>query len=207
MNGEQPLTLGVIGSLVHLSEWVCGQVCVCLCARPPASSVLLSDVSSWEVCAPRGVSLALWACSVGQRQYPGSLHPVSQQLARSKALPPPQGSPRPTLPFEGPRPVTRLLRNNAARGRPGIGCFQVCLSAPPAAIVFPLWHLLLDVSELQHCSPGALSGPLRLSPAPDPSGFTRTQKTSSALSPQPVLSSAVRPARGAPPSHQGFGPS
>ena len=59
--------------------------------------------------------------------------------------------------------------------------------------------------------------PLRLSPALVTSGFSWTHKASSALSspPQPVLSSAVRPARGAAlypppptPSHQeGVGPS
>lgn len=138
----------------------------------------------------------------GAETVPGQPAPSVPAVARSKALPPAREAPAPPSPSKDPGLSLGFLETTLPEADPESVVFQVCLSprsSHPAAIVFPLWHLLLDVPELQHCSPGALSGPLRLSPAPDPSGFTRTQKTGSALSLRPVLSSAVKTSEGSSP--------
>lgn len=219
----------------------CACTCVCACACVSYRGVC------GAVCAPDSVSPALWTCSAGQRQYlgqAGKLVAAVPTAARSQAqspLLPPRFSP----PLLGQGPVCRLLRSSAAKRLNQNQLFRACLPPRPATLlssclsflaicswISPRWASRglpgLPGGSIAH--PGPLPSPSASplpwshqvplpSPHPTPSPSPDSENQLSTLLPSAVyvLSSAVRPARGAvlggrllgsPPSHQeGFGPS
>lgn len=216
-------------------------VCTCVCARGCA---FLTGVSAERsvlpaLCLPpcghaqwdSGSPLASWRLAFPQL-------PEAGLCPRSPGKPP-TPTPTPAPPLLGHGPARRLLRSYPAKRLNRNQMFRACLLPPLATLLSlsclfwsPAPRYLRRASRglpMQYSHPGPLPSPSAsplpwshqgfLSP-PVPLPQSQTQKTElSTFLPSAacVLSSAVRPARGAalggrllaaPPSHQeGFGPS
>lgn len=218
-------------------QGVCGSACTCVCTR---ACVLLSVSLRRGLCSQLRLSCPLDVLS-GAEAVPGQagkLAPGAPTAVRSQALSPfPREGPSPHFSLLGHGPVCRLLRSNPAKRLNQNQLFYACCLPLPATLLSLLRSLfrpsapgyLLEVGFLRAPRPpraelptqGPAASPLpwsyQVSPPSPPFPDSENQLSTFLPSASYVLSSAVRPARGAalggrllssPPSHQeGFGPS
>lgn len=191
------------GSSLPSSGCTRERVCVCTqMGKRCALLCFLRMLTAERFALPSRVPRAPWTCTVGQR--------VSQQWPAARLCPPAWGSPHPTSPLLGHWPVRRLLRSHPAS-------FSMLSHSLPATLL-PLSCLsflaICSWIPLRWASRGLPGQPRHSIAHPVPSqappplpcpGYIRffldseNQLSTFLPSAACVLSSAVRPARGAAP--------